>query len=95
MATITKFEDWLAEEGIETAEEMLAVYRPVKDDETGWKYTVIPAKGPAGNVIVTGGFNDLFLTPKSREAFIKHMDSKYELGVEAQYAFDHAMEKDD
>ena len=92
---MTDFKDWLEQEGIETAEDMLSVYRPVKDNETGWQYTVQPARGSSGNVILTGGNNDLVLTPKSRDAFIKYMDSQFETGVEGEAAFEHAMAKDD
>lgn len=96
MATITDYKAWLDAEGIDTAEDMLQIYRPVKDDETGWVYEIMPARGVSSpNVIVKGGKTDLLLTPKSREAFVKHMDSLFESGVEGQYAFDHAMEKND
>jgi hypothetical protein len=92
---MTDFKDWLELEGIETADDMLSVYRPVKNNETGWQYALGPAKGSSGNVILTGGCNDLVLTPKSRDAFIKYMDSKFETGVEEEAAFEHAMARDD
>ena len=95
MATITDYKAWLDAENIDTAEDMLQIYRPVKDDETGWVYTIVPVRGVSPNVIVKGGKNDLLLTPKSRDAFVKYMDSLFELGVEGQYALDHAMEKND
>ena len=34
---MTDYKEWLELEGIETAEDMLQVYRPVKDNEKGWK----------------------------------------------------------
>ena len=95
MEPMTDFKVWLENEGIETAEDMLQVYRPVKDSETGWQYELEPAKGGNGNYILKGGDRNLVLTPKSRDAFVKHMDSRFELGVEGQYALDHAMQKDD
>lgn len=93
--TTTNFEEWLNTEGIETAEDMLQIYRPLTTGEKGWMYEIKSAKGSTSNVIVTGGKDVLVLTTKSRKAFIKHMDSKFELGVEGQYALDHAMEKND
>lgn len=95
METITDFKAWLDNESIETAEEMLQVYRPVKDAETGWQYELRPVAGGSGNFILFGGDCNLVLTPRSREAFIKYMNSRFELGVEGQYALDHAMEKND
>ena len=95
MSTMTDFKEWLGQEDIKTAEEMLSVFRPVKNNEKGWKYTLEPARGSSENVILTGGDNDLVLTPKSRDAFIKYMDSQFETGVEGQAAFDHAMERND
>ena len=35
MATITDYQAWLDTEGFETAEDMLQVYRPVANNETG------------------------------------------------------------
>jgi hypothetical protein len=95
MSTLENFEDWLEQEGIKTAEDMLSVYRPVKDNETGWQYTLEPAKGSSEKVILTGGYHDLELTPESREAFVEYMDSLFENGVEVEAAFEHAMAKDD
>ena len=95
MATIRDYKAWLDAENIETAEDMLQIYRPVKGGETGWTYSVVPVRGTSQNVIVKGGEDDLLLTPKSREAFVKYMDSLFELGVDGQYALDHAMQKDD
>lgn len=95
MATIRDYKAWLDAENIETAEDMLQIYRPVASGETGWTYSVVPARGGAPNVIVKGGEDDLLLTPKSRGAFVKYMDSLFELGVDGQYALDHAMEKND
>ena len=95
MATITDYKAWLDAEGIDTAEDMLQIYRPVKSGETGWAYSAVPARDGSPNVIVRGGEDDLLLTPKSREAFVKYMDSQFELGVEGQCALDHAMEKND
>ena len=93
---MTDFKEWLALEGVETAEDMLQVYRPVKDNEKGWKYSLSPVPtGSSGRYILSGGDEDLLLTSKSREAFIKYMDSMFELGVEGQYAYEHAMGKDD
>ena len=94
MATITDFKAWLDQENIESAEEMLHVYRPVADNETGWKYEVMPTK-KSGNVIIEGGEEPLLLTEKSRAAFVKYMDSLYETGVECQAAFEHAMARND
>ncbi len=79
MATIRDYKAWLDAENIETAEDMLQIYRPVNSGETGWTYSVVPARGGSPNVIVKGGEDDLLLTPKSREAFIKYMDSLFEL----------------
>lgn len=94
--TETDFKAWLDEEGFDTAEEMLQVYRPVKDSEPGWTYEIEPiANGAAGRVLVTGGKNNLLLTEVSRKAFVKYMDSLYELGVEGQAMFEHAMARDD
>ena len=96
MATITDFKAWLDAENIEYAEEMQQIYRPVAFGETGWAYELVPvAPGPAGRYILKGGAKDLLLTEKSKSAFAKYMDSFYELGVEAQAMFDHAMSKDD
>lgn len=95
MATITDYQAWLDTEGFETAEDMLQVYRPVANNETGWKYEIKPARGSSGRVILTGGENDLLLTEKSRAAFIKYMNSRYELGVEGQAAYESAMAKND
>ena len=92
---ITDYKEWLDGEHIEEAEDMLQVYRPVANNETGWKYKVEPAKGETGNVIVTGGENVLVLTPKSRKAFLEYMNSQYEFGVESQDEFDRAMRKND
>ena len=93
---MTDFKEWLALKGVETAEDMLQVYRPVKDNEKGWQYLLSPVlTGPSGRYILSGGDEDLLLTSKSREAFIKYMDSMFELGVEGQYAYEHAMGKDD
>ena len=90
---MTDFKAWLDFESIETAEDMLQVYRPVKDNEKGWKYSLSPVPtGPSGSYVLSG---DLLLTSKSREAFIKYMDSLFESGVEGQYAYEHAMGKDD
>ncbi len=95
MDTLTDYQAWLDAEGIETAEEMLQAYRPVANNETGWKYAIKPARGASGQVILTGGENDLLLTEKSRAAFIKYMNSRYELGVEGQAAYEYAMAKKD
>lgn len=96
MATITDFKGWLDEEGFDTAEDLLQVYRPVKNSETGWMYEIVPiTKGASGRILLKGGANDLLLTSTSREAFVKYMDSFYELGVEGQAMFEHAMARDD
>lgn len=95
METMTDYKEWLQNENIESAEDMLQVYRPVKDLEPGWQYEMKPARGNTGNYILLGGSANLVLTPLAREAFVKHMDSKFELGVDGQYALDHAMEKND
>ena len=96
MATVTDFKEWLDEEGIETAEDLLQVYRPVKDSEPGWAYEIEPiTKGTPGRVLLKGGSDDLLLTPTSRQAFVRYMDSFYELGVEGQAMFEHAMARDD
>lgn len=93
--TITDYKEWLDGEHIEEAEDMLQVYRPVANNETGWKYKVKSAKGETSNVIVTGGENVLLLTPKSRKAFLEYMNSLYEFDVESQDEFDRAMRKND
>lgn len=95
MGTLTDYKDWLDAEGIEMAEDMLQVYRPVANKENGWKYEIKPARGGADRVILTGGENDLLLTEKSRAAFVKYMDSLYELGVEGQAADEYAMAQND
>ena len=95
MATITDFKAWIGNENLETAEDMLHIYRPVKDGESGWSYTITSAKGSSSNIIVKGGEDDLLLTPRSRAAFVKYMDSLYETGVECQAAFEHAMARND
>ena len=93
---MTDYKEWLELEGIETAEDMLQVYRPVKDNEKGWKYSLSPVRtGTAGRYVLSGGDEDLLLTSKSIAAFVKYMDSLFELGVEGQYAYEHAMDKDD
>ena len=96
MVVIKDYAAWLEEQGIECAEDMLQVYRPVASGESGWNYELIPVEtGPSGRYILKGGDNDLLLTEKSRGAFIKYMDSLYEIGVECQAAFEHAMSKED
>ena len=96
MAVIKDYVAWLDEQGIECAEDMQQIYRPVAFGEQGWAYELVSVEtGPAGRYILKGGSNDLLLTEKSKDAFVKYMDSHYELGVEAQAMFDHAMSKDD
>ena len=96
MAVVTDFAGWLDQEGFDTAEDLLQVYRPVRDGETGWTYTLEPIrKGALGRFLLKGGAENLLLTQKSRDAFVEYMDSLYELGVEGQAAFEHAMAKDD
>lgn len=92
MERVTDFKSWLDNQGLEGAEDMLQVYRPVSASETGWAYSIIPE---GVGYVVKGGEEELFLTERSRMAFTKYMDSLYELGVEGQYMFDHAMSKDD
>ena len=88
----TDFKAWLDDQGIECAEDMLQIYRPVSASETGWAYSVSPE---GCGYVVRGGEQELFLTDRSRAAFVRYMDSLFELGVEGQYMFDHAMSKDD
>ena len=96
MDVIKDYVVWLEEQGIECAEDMQQIYRPVAFGETGWAYELVPIEtGSAGRYILKGGTEDLLLTEKSKSAFVKYMDSFYELGVEAQAMFDHAMSKDD
>lgn len=96
MATVTDFKGWLDSEGLDTAEDMLQVYRPVKDGEPGWTYEIEPiTTGAPGRFLLKGGADDLLLTVASREAFRKYMDSLYELGIEGQAMFEHAMARDD
>lgn len=96
MAALTDFAGWLDQEGFDTAEDLLQVYRPVRNAEKGWKYTLEPIrKGTRERFLLKGGVEDLLLTQKSRDAFAEYMDSIYELGVEGQAAFEHAMAKDD
>lgn len=96
MATVFDFVGWLDQEGFDTAEDLLQVYRPVRNAEKGWKYTLETIqKGSRKRFLLKGGVEDLLLTQKSREAFVEYMDSIYELGVEGQAAFEHAMAKDD
>lgn len=96
MDVIKDYAAWLERQGIESVEEMLQIYRPVAFGETGWTYELVPVEtGPAGRYILKGGAEDLLLTEKSKSAFVKYMDSLYELGIEAQAMFDHAMSKND
>lgn len=96
MGVCTDFVGWLDQEGLESAEELLQVYRPVKDEEDGWAYSLQPIeKGPKGRFLLKGGSEDLLLTEKSRGAFVDYMDSLYELGVDGQAVFEHAMAKAD
>lgn len=95
MSAITDFKAWLDQEDIQSAEDMLQIYRPVTNNEKGWMYEVKPAKGNKGGVIIEGGEEPLLLTEKSRTAFVKYMDSLYETGVECQAAFEYAISQND
>lgn len=90
----TDFNAWLDEAGVDTAEEMSCVYRTVRG-ERDYSYELISING--GNFLLRSASSDvdLFLTPRSKEAFLRFADSLYELGVEGQAAFEHAMSKED
>lgn len=93
MAREVDFKEWLENQpGIDGAEDLLQIYRPIADQEDGWMYTM---KEEGDGFVVSGGEGELFLTQRSRSAFIRYMDSMYELGVEGQAAFEHAMAKND
>lgn len=95
MNTTTDFKAWLDEEGIECAEEMVGLYRTVAGTDSGYGYELKPAAGGKNTYLTGTSDTGLVLTPKSRDAFVRYMDSLYEGGVEAQAYFDHAMAKDD
>lgn len=93
MSRVTDFKEWLDNQsGIDGAEDLLQIFRPIADREDGWQYTM---KEDGDGFVVSGGEGCLFLTQRSRDAFIRYMDSLYELGVEGQAAFEHAMAKND
>ena len=92
---IKDFKTWLDNEGIETAEDMLQIYRPIRGDKSGWTYKITHIGKSSHDVVVKGGEDDLLLTPRSRLEFVKYMDSLYETGVECQAAFEHAMALND
>lgn len=88
------FKTWLDGIDVDSAVEMSAIYRTVKG-EVGYTYKLIPING--GNFLLRADLYDvdLILTPKSRDAFVCHMDSLYELGVEGQATYELAIAKPD
>ena len=44
MAMMTDYKVWLDAENLDTAEDMLQIYRPVKNGETGWIYKIVPVR---------------------------------------------------
>lgn len=93
MARELDFAEWLENQtGIECAEDLLQIFRPVAAQEEGWLYTM---REEGEGYVVSGGEGELYLTKRSRAAFVRYMNSMYELGVEGQAAFEHAMSKND
>lgn len=93
MAREVDFKEWLENQyGIDGAEDLLQIYRPIANQEDGWMYSMVPE---GDGYVVRGGEKELYLTQRSRDAFVKYMDSLHELGVEGQAAFDKAMRRED
>lgn len=90
------FIDWFNKQrNLNTAEEVAELYRPLKgEDDVVYDYEVTKQ---GKYFVIKGGTDELMLTEKSRQQFIKYLDSlsPMDLGIEGQIMFDHAMERDD
>lgn len=97
MATTTNFEQWIAENEPETAQEIECLYEASKGESVG---IYDASKNDKGQIFIksTTGESTLALTtPAAIEEFQRWVKklADPELGVHGGAAFEHAMSKDD